>query len=428
MRFKVFLLCLCAFHALFSEEIRVYLSTQSPLKPLYLGVAYSPDQSVTDGYLADLHAVLHFDLRYNGKVHLLPTQPEKEAAVKNFIRTVWKGCSYVVSAEVQNKTFLLKCFDVQTGAVHAFPPVQLSCRLAQDRKIVHRLADALFKTLFGSPGVASTQILYSLKEKKGSHFVSEIWCCDWDGAGAHPLTSENSYSITPVFVPASSSFLYVSYKTGQPKIVIGSPASRLGKRLINLKGNQLLPAIAPQKNKIAFISDVAGQADLFVQAFDPQKGPIGSPVKLFSYRGSTQASPSFSPDGLKIAFVSDKDGSPRIYTLSATQPATPTLISKQNGESSCPSWSPDGKKIAYSAKTKGTRQIWIYDFETRKEWQLTEGPGNKENPSWAKDSTHLVFNSTDGHTSELYLVNLHQPDVVKISKGSGVKHYPSWGQ
>lgn len=103
------------------------------------------------------------------------------------------------------------------------------------------------------------------------------------------------------------------------------------------------------------------------------------------------------------------------------------MISKQNKESSCPCWSADGTKLAYSAKTNGIRQIWIYDFVSKEEMQLTQGPGNKENPSWAPDSKHLVFNSTDATSSELYIVNLNQPEAIKISRGPGKKHYPTWG-
>ncbi|MFS8564368.1 MAG: DPP IV N-terminal domain-containing protein [Rhabdochlamydiaceae bacterium] len=103
------------------------------------------------------------------------------------------------------------------------------------------------------------------------------------------------------------------------------------------------------------------------------------------------------------------------------------MISKENQENSCPAWSPDGKKLAYSAKTNGVRQIWIYDFETKEEKQLTEGPGIKENPSWASDSNHIVFDATDAVSSDLYIVNLNQPEAIKISQGPGVKHYPTWG-
>lgn len=167
-----------------------------------------------------------------------------------------------------------------------------------------------------------------------------------------------------------------------------------------------------------------------MQPFNPSTGEVGKPVQLYSYPRSTQASPTFSPDGSRLAFVSDKDGGTRIYTISTTPSETrgaALMISKQNRENSCPCWSPDGTKLAYSAKTGGNRQIWIYDFVSKEETQLTSGPGNKENPCWAPDSKHIVFNSTDAASSELYIVNLNQPEAIKISRGPGKKHYPVWG-
>ncbi len=421
-----------------SEEIRIHLSTTSPLQPLYLGKLQCSDHSLDSNYLSELFSVMAFDLNYNGKTRVLAPQGDREEALKSaaFQNSPWKswGAAHVVKGEIQNKALTLYYHSPQTGSLKKFPPLTLSGSLPKDRKNLHRLADALYKTLYGQEGVASTKLIYSTKQRKGESYISEIWCCDWDGANARQLTHENNLCVTPVFLPHSSQyandrFLYVSYKQGKSKIFLGSLAQGNGKKLIDLSGNQLLPAISPRRDKIAFICDVSGRTDLFMQEFRPESGEMGKPVQLFSYPRSTQASPTFSPDGTKIAFVSDKDGSPRIYLLPAVQNdkrGTPILLTKRNIENSCPSWSPDGKKIAFSAKTKGTRQIWIYDFDTGEEWQLTDGTGNKENPSWAPDSQHLVFNSTDGHISELYLVNLNQPDVIKISSGPGVKHYPSW--
>ena len=181
---------------------------------------------------------------------------------------------------------------------------------------------------------------------------------------------------------------------------------------------------------MAFICDASGRADLFVQPIRPENGRMGTPVQLFSYPRSTQASPTFSPDGTKIAFASDKDGSTRIYLIPSSRGekrATPELITKKNRENSCPSWSADGTKLAYSAKTDGIRQIWIYDFTSKEETQLTFGGGNKENPCWAANSLHLIFNSTDASSSDLYMVNLNQPEAIKITQGPGKKHYPTWG-
>lgn len=203
---------------------------------------------------------------------------------------------------------------------------------------------------------------------------------------------------------------------------------------MTLRGNQLMPAISPQRDNIAFISDITGNPDLFLQAFSPEQGPIGKPRQIFTTHQATQGSPTFSPDGKKIAFVSNKDGSPRIYVIPIPLPDAKLkdikaqLISRANRESSAPSWSPDGKKLAYCARNSdGVRQIWIHDFETNREWQLSEGSINKENPSWAPNSMHLVFNTKGSKENGLYLININQPKAVKIAEyPEGDKRFPSW--
>lgn len=451
MKFKTF--CLSIFFATAAiaveapqEEIRIYLSTSSPLEPVYIGKLAS-DNSLGPDYLTQLESILNFDFSHNGSTRPLPINDQREKTLSQntladrFNAASWKnwGAVHVLRGEIRNKALSFSVFSSQNGSLKQFPEIALTGVLGKDRVQLHRLSDAIYKALYGQPGVANTRILYAVKQRINDQWISEIWSCDWDGGNQKQLTREGSYSITPIFIPSSAKyandkFLYVSYKMGQPKVFIASFNEGVGKRLIDIRGNQLLPAISPQRDKIAFICDAAGKADgradLFLQKFHPDKSEMEKPVQLFSYPRSVQASPTFSPDGSRIAFISDKDGAPRVYVIPATftsKRPLPSLITKRNHENSCPAWSPDGKKLAYSAKTKGTRQIWIYDFDSKEEWQLTDGAGNKENPSWAPDSKHLVFNSTDGHISELYIVNLNQPDVVKISHGAGIKHYPSWG-
>ena len=103
-----------------------------------------------------------------------------------------------------------------------------------------------------------------------------------------------------------------------------------------------------------------------------------------------------------------------------------TLITQRNRENTCPIWSPDGRMIAYSSMTDGTRQIWLYDFFSEEEQQLTYSPGHKENPSWAHNSSHLVYNAGDEDYNELYIVNVNEQKPVKISSGPGIKRFPCW--
>lgn len=418
------------------EEIRVELSTQEKLTPLYLS-KWNASSNLSDAYLQQLRTILQFDLQHSGYTSVLPSDELVEKAVAPhdpalaFQAQNCGAAHHLIKAVVEEKKLSLFVFSTKTGALKQYQNIPLTGELGKDRRQIHKLSDAIVKLLFNAHGAAASTILYSMQlNPNDQKWRAEIWQCDWDGANARQVTQEDNYAITPVAIPGRDSFLYVCYKNGQPKIYVASQKSRTGRRLLDLRGNQLLPAVSPRRDKIAFICDATGRADLFVQAIDVNGTIQGKPVQLYSLPGSTQGSPTFSADGSQVAFVSDKDGSARIYVIPATgdsKRAQPQLISKANRENTCPSWSPDGTKLAYSAKTNGIRQIWIYDFATGQEKQLTSGPGNKENPSWAADSLHLIFNSTDPSSSELYIVNLNQPEAVKISQGPGKKHYPTWG-
>lgn len=448
MKSKFFLLLFILPLFLWSEEqgeIRVRLTTESPLSPLYIA-QMEGEGGAYKGYLKRLQEVLEFDLSHAGYFKVLREQPQKETQIwqhdlkEAFNSKQWRewGIAYAVRGTATNDTLHLYVLDVQKRVLKQFEEIPLTGEITKDRRQIHKVCNALVKVLLNKEGVACSRLLFSRQvrsEPDNEHkWQAEIWECDWDGANARRVTQDNSYNVSPLFVPQqgkSDPFLYVSYQLSQPKVYLSSRTSEKKSRVLSLKGNQLLPAMSPKRDMIAFISDAAGRPDLFTQKLSPSGKEVGKPVQLFSYPRSTQASPTFSPDGEHIAFVSDKDGMPRIYIIpskSAKKRPDAKLLTKKNPESSCPNWSPDGRKIAYSAKTSGVRQIWIYDLETEEEKQLTFGPGNKENPCFGPDSLHLVFNSTDSDSSELYIVNLNQPEAVKITSGPGKKHYPAWGK
>ncbi len=433
---------LCAEEMRSSEPIHVELFTKQNLSPSYLARIDCKDNSFEGSYLMQLDMLFERDLGFSGKMKLLKRDKDKEDLLhgKEALNKVkWKnlGVSNLISLEVKDQKLELKALNTTNGSIKTFAAVPLTGVLAKDKKIVHHLADSTLQALFDEEGVCSTRMLYSFQLHSDvpgpKNWKAEIWECDWDGGNARQITKDGSYAVTPAVIPAlkggGEKFLYVSYKMGQPKIYLASLKEGLGRKVIDVRGNQLLPAVSPTRTQIAYICDASGRSDLFVQPLNPETGELGKSEQLYSYPNASQASPTFSPDGNRIAFVSDKDGCARIYVMSSRyQPKRqePTLISRMQRENTCPSWSPDGKKLAYSAKTDGVRQIWIYDFETREEKQLTFGPGHKENPSWAPNSQHLVFNSTDHATCDLYVVNIYQPEAIQITKGPGKKHYAAW--
>jgi TolB protein len=428
------------------ENMVVRLATEIQRIPIYQSHFVLEQSDFDQAYGAKLEKILQFDLDHNGMTLLILQNKEREklAAAALLEESIsaknWKnlGAYYLVKGLIKNNKLNIRLYSANAEASKSIDPIPLSGDLSRDRRQIHLLADSIHKALFDKEGVASSRLLYTVKTKVGSTWNSEIWECDYDGENKRALTSNSGYSIAPVYVPpkagfSTGSFFFVSYKTGQPKIYYQLIAQEQNAhRLTLLKGNQLMPTISRQRDKIAFISDVTGNPDLFILQFSPENGAIGKPYQIFSTHLATQGSPSFSPNGLQIAFVSNKDGAPRIYVMDVPKPGTSlkglksTLITKRNKESSAPAWSPDGTKLAYCAITKGVRQIWIYDFVKREELQLTQGSGNKENPTWAPNSLHIAFNSSDAGSCEMYMINLNQSEAVCISSGQGEKRFPNW--
>lgn len=455
MKYQLTTIFLCAiflFSSVYGEESQeslvVKLETESSLAPLYLLPITQNQSQFPEAYALQLEKILAFDLDHNGSTFVskrtnAANQLGQSGSFNQLGATsTWKEqhIFYVIKTQIQERSIQALVLNTQNQTLKNIDPIPLTGELNEDRKQIHRLSDIIYKALFGTEGIASTRLLFTIKtgtSKDSTKWVSEVWESDYDGGNIRQLTQENSTCVTPIYLPpkpgfATGAFLYVSYQLGQPKIFISSLKDGKKMRVTSIRGNQLMPAISKQRDQVAFICDITGNPDLFIQPFSPEKGAIGKPQQIFSAKLSTQGSPTFSPDGSKIAFVSNKDGSPKIYVIPIPAPGTnindikPALISKTNRENSAPAWSPDGTKIAYCAKTGNERQIWVYDFTTNKETQITQGKGNKENPSWAPNSLSLVFNSSDPQACNLFITHLNQHTPTQITFGSGEKLFPNW--
>ncbi|KPK32849.1 MAG: hypothetical protein AMS24_02930 [Chlamydiae bacterium SM23_39] len=395
-------------------ELVVSLKTKSVFSPIFFYIDKTKS-SLEDEFIDKVLDILWFDLNNNGYTYVVLQKEDflkKYRYEKNFFGEidffqdkVKISVSNLKKVRLENILQLVKDIDL-------------------NRIKIHKLSDDILFFLLEKKGISQTKILYTKTEKD----ISEIWLCDYDGENKKRITFEKNCFLHPKFIDpyiSKLTFIYVSYKEGIPKIYLFDDG--VSRPLIFLRGNQLIPSLSKKRDALTFISDISGRVDLFYQKLKDKRA-YGKPIQLFSFPRSVQASSSFSADDKRLVFVSDKEGSPRIYLLKIPKNVKNykrpkvELLTIKNRENVTPCWSNDGTKIAYSAKTDGIRQIWIYDFLSKKEWQLTFGEKNKENPCWAEDNLHIVYNTEEKDMSKMYIININQKKPIKIGKG----RFPNW--
>ena len=326
----------------------VELETQSTLLPLYISDAQGSHPKKNE-----LRKTFLYDASHNGRTKLAPQTDRKEKRLQNserfvaFNQTYWKqeGIPYVATFRANENIVELDVYNVKTGRAKTF-----SKTVGNPEETMHALHDQCYNWLFNEAGIAQTKILFARQDLHETSdtktWTSSIWEVGYDGKNARKILSTAGYSVTPYAIPDSDQFFFVTYKDGVPKIHLANKKNGSYRPLVPLSGNQFLPTISFSRNRFAFICNVSGRADLFVQPFDVRSGPVGKPMQAYSFPSSVQASPTLSPDGTKVAFVSDKTGTPRVYLIhtpkygKGNKLPEAKLLSKACRENTSPHWSP----------------------------------------------------------------------------------------
>ncbi|MDE3053986.1 MAG: PD40 domain-containing protein, partial [Gemmatimonadota bacterium] len=161
------------------------------------------------------------------------------------------------------------------------------------------------------------------------------------------------------------------------------------------------PTWSPDGTHIAFSGNHGGITDLCVVRAD------GTGLERLTANAFAELQPAWSPDGKTIAFVTDSDAdaslavlrfAPWRIALFHLDTHAITLLPGQAGLNLNPQWSPDGSALAYVSDRTGTANIFLYDFHTGEQYQLTDLAGavsgiTEYSPaiSWARDADRLAF-------------------------------------
>ncbi len=146
-------------------------------------------------------------------------------------------------------------------------------------------------------------------------------------------------------------------------------------------------------------------------------------------------SPALSPQGDKIAFISNRDFYFGIYIMDALTGKTIKRLVEGNQTPDFEelniltpglSWSPDGNKLAVSAERSGFDGIYIFDIEEDENEMLELNFESIESVTWSNDGNYLGFVGQNAKQSDIYIYNFETKEVTNLTNDIFSDSDPSW--
>jgi Tol biopolymer transport system component len=141
-------------------------------------------------------------------------------------------------------------------------------------------------------------------------------------------------------------------------------------------------------------------------------------------RNFYNTSPAISPNGEQMAYISDREGLFGIYVQDLETKKSPKkLISslrKQDFEdlnilTPGISWDPTGKSIAISAKSGGQDAVFITNASNGRYERLLFGIPSISSVSWSNCGKYLAFIGTDKEQSDIYIYEISTKNLTKAT-------------
>jgi tricorn protease len=228
---------------------------------------------------------------------------------------------------------------------------------------------------------------------------SEIWLVHdvAPGSASSPryeqVTTGGAKSGWPMWSPDGATIYFMSDRSGNENLWMRARAGGEATQLTHFTdGRVLWPSISTDGQAIAF------ERDFGVWTYDvPSRqahrvaitlrgSPAGPAVEHVTLTNGIQQL-ALSPDAKKVAFTVRGD----IFAASAKDGGDAARVTTSPGPEEQLAWAPDSRRLAYASERDAAWHLYLYDFGTRTETQLTKGTANDVAPRWSPDGRRIAF-------------------------------------
>jgi Tol biopolymer transport system component len=222
---------------------------------------------------------------------------------------------------------------------------------------------------------------------------SELWVRSQTGAPAYErLTPRGAKQGWPMWSPDGRRLFFVSDRSGAQNLWsmdVGGDARQMT-RFSN--GRVLWPSMSADGRTIVY------ERDFEVWKFDTASGQTS---QIAITRRGTPAVPaiervtlntqlqdlSLSPDGRKVLFVARGE----LWAAASREGGDAFRVTRSIGRELTPTWTPDSRRAVYASERDGNTNLFVYDFGSSTESQLTKASGIDSGPRVSPDGTLVAF-------------------------------------
>ncbi len=165
-------------------------------------------------------------------------------------------------------------------------------------------------------------------------------------------------------------------------------------RLTFSDGRDSFPEISPDGSLVAFTGEYDGNADVYVMNTD------GGNITRLTWHPGTDEVVGWNAARNKIIFTSGRNSPSRYVKMYLVSPDGTGLEEMIMYDAARGSFSPDGMKIAYNKDSQDNatwkryrggraQEIYVYDFATDKETNITNHDGSDRWPMWIGDKIYF---------------------------------------
>jgi len=126
-------------------------------------------------------------------------------------------------------------------------------------------------------------------------------------------------------------------------------------------------------------------------------------------------SPAWSKDQQKLAYVSFKNNRSEVFVMTPFMKTVPIKLPKFDGIASSPTWHPSGESIALTISKQGNKDIYLYDFQSKKLERLTKNISIDTEASFSPDGNKIAFTSNRTGQVQVYIKDLKSGKISRAT-------------